>query len=206
MSRAYANAVAWIKEGRPRRIDRAHFARRALWGNFVAGMGLMSAIALLRPEGFGLPGREPSRTGWPGITLMVVIAAVIVYAVVRQHHLRWLWDRVREPFRRPLSESRYYEGAVTSLDACSEVLQARFGIAWVWFPAVVWVAGAAFAFSTAFFVIDAVMARGGIGWGQPALAAGNALASFVTFAAVGGRLSTWRLAASVHKAVTTGWA
>lgn len=58
-------------------------------------------------------------------------------------------------------------------------LQSRFAVAWVWGPMVVAVIAVLFAFSSAYFLIDAILQRFVVGWETPILAAVSALVSII---------------------------
>ncbi len=61
------------------------------------------------------------------------------------------------------------------------------------------------ALSTAYFVIDAILARFLVGWSQPLYALVFLCLSLTLSYLAAPKLSTWRVAASVHKEVTTGY-
>jgi hypothetical protein len=198
--RAYGQAVRWLKAARPRRIDSTRFALRCFGGSLVAGIILLGVLGLLSPSSFNSPGSRALAGEWT-IALAALVAIGVVIALTRVAHLRWLFARIREPFRVPI-RSQHFEGAADSLAACPEALQSRWATAWVWGPALLAIGGVTFAFSCAYFVISAVLSGGRIGLGNPILAGVNALLSLVCFALAATRLSTWRLALSVLREVT----
>ena len=202
--RAYARAARTVRAARPR-VARAAFARRALGGAFVAGIVVLGLIAFVSPASFGQPGASPARSGWPPAVLLALIAAGIAIAVARRAHMAWLVQRIRDPWVRPLEEVPGFVDAVEDLERCPAPLRTRFALAWVWGPAALAVTGGTFAFSAAYFVVDAVLARGRVGWGQPAYALAFAVLSWLVFALAAGRLATFRFAASVLKEATTGY-
>ncbi len=137
--------------------------------------------------------------------LLAVVAIALGYGIVRRAQVRWAFERAREPYVRPLEEEPGFDEAVEALAECPAALRTRFALSWVW-GAVAWaIVGGTFAFSTAYFLVDAVLARGRVGWQQPVYAVVFALLSLAVFAATAGRLATWRFAASVHKEVATGY-
>ena len=200
----YTAAVRWIKAARPRGGGWS-FAARAFWGSFVAGLIVMSVIGLASPGRFGGVGGRALGTGWPSWVLIGILVLCALVAVIRRRRLVWLVARVREPFRRPLSEDPHFAGAAGALAASSSASRTRFAVGWVWGPVGVAVLGATCAFSTAYFVVDAVLARGRVGWEQPLLAAANIALGLVLFRIAAKRLSRWRLATSVHREVSEGW-
>lgn len=107
-----------------------------------------------------------------------------------------------EPLREPLDRFEAFDPAVHALLAAPATLRTRFALGWVWAPAGAVVAAAFFAASSAYFLVDAVLARFQIGWEQPLLAAVNAVAGLLLLRLAATRLATWRLAFSVHREVT----
>jgi hypothetical protein len=202
--RAYADAVRWIRSTRPR-VRRFLFARRALRSSLVAGIALMSFIALVAPNRFGSPGSRTLRTGWPSLVVIGLVLACLGFVLLRRRELISALTRVRDPFQRPLTELPGFEGAADALASCPAAFKTRFAILWVWKPVALVVLGVTCAFSTSYFVLDAVLARGSVGWGQVLYAAVFLAASLCFFALSATTLSTWRLAASVLKEVTSGY-
>ena len=171
----------------------------------MAGCGLLAVIGIVAPQRFGQPGADTLRSGWPLWGLVVIAVLVLGIAFVRRAELLWAARRLREPFVRPLAEEPGFEEAADALAACPAPLRARYALFYAWGPAVAAVLGATFAFSSAYFVIDAVLARLNVGWAHPLYAAAFALLSLLVFAVAGGRLTTWRVATSARKEVTTGY-
>ncbi len=200
--RAYADAVRWLKAARPRRVDSGRFAARAFWGSFAAGIVVLGVLALLVPSAFGYPGARPLRSGVWTLALAGVVGMAAAALLVNARHIGWLVARIREPFVRPLSENRYFDGAADALASCPEPYHSRWATSWVWIPAVLAAAGVTFAWSSAYFVVAAVLSGGRIGWENPVVAAANGILSALMFAMGATRLSTWRLALSVHREVT----
>jgi hypothetical protein len=171
----------------------------------VAGVGLLSAIGILSPSQFGQPGADTFRSGWPLIVLVVIAGIAVASALVRRSELAWALARVREPFVRPLEGEPRFEEAAEALALCPAPLRGRYALLYSWGPAGLALLGGIFAFSCAYFLVDAVLARFSVGWAHPAYAVGFAVASLFVFALAAGRLATWRLATSVHKEVATGY-
>jgi hypothetical protein len=203
--RAYANTRSFVRAARPRHIARGRLARRAFAGSFLAGVALLGLIGIASPSQFGQPGAATLQSGWPLYALSALITSVGLLALARRRHLAWLLARLREPLDRPLDDHHGFGDAVSALEACPAPLRTRFALSWVWGPVVGAVLGGTFAFSSAYFVVDAVLARFRVGWAQPVYALGFAALSMIVFAAAAGRMSTWRFATSVHKEVSTGY-
>ena len=201
---AYADAVAWLRAARPRRVARGRFARRAFGASFAAGVVVLGALGLADPSLFraGAGGRLRDLQV---AALAVAVAVATLVLAANGRRLVWLARRVQEPLRRPLEHERAFEGVASNLAAAPQRLRTRFALAWVWTPALLAVAGVTFAFSTAYFVVDAILARGLVGWGQLAFAAANALLSLAAFGAGAVRFATWRVAASAHRDATSGY-
>lgn len=201
--RAYKEAVGWIRAARPRRIDVGRFAGRAFGGSLCAGLVVLGALGLVAPGSFGGPavGTVAGR-GWPALALAGLVAVCLLIALAGRRHLGWLAARIREPFVRPLRENPSFEGAAAALAACPDPLRTRFALSWVWMPAGLAVAGVTFAFSAAYFVVDAVLSRGQIGWGGGLLLAVNAALGLLAFRVGAVRLATWRVAAGAYREVT----
>jgi hypothetical protein len=198
--RAYLEAVRWLKAARPHRIDSGRFALRSFAGSLLFGIIVLGLFGLLSPSSFNVPGSRPLAGRWTLVLVGLVVVCVLIL-VAFLARLRWLFERIREPFVRPLS-GRHFEGAADALAACSAPMQSRWAISWVWGPALFAVGGVTFAFSCAYFIVGAVLSGGRIGWGNPIVAGVNALLSLLCFAVGAARLATWRLALSVHREVT----
>ena len=200
----YGDTVTWIRAARPPRRG-WRTAQRAFAATFTAALPLMALIGLLSPGRFGSPRANTFRTGWPLYVLLALLAAPLLYGLVHGARIRWFIARMREPFRRAFSGDPRFEGAADALASCNGALKTRFALAWVWGPAAVAVVAGMLCFAVAYFAVDAVLARGNVGWETPILAAANALGSMLLFRVVAQRLLTWRLAVSVHRAVTVGY-
>jgi hypothetical protein len=198
--RAYSDAVRWLRSARRRGPDPWERSRRAFLSSIAVGIAVLSAIAIMSTSSFGLPGRSALRTGWPGFALLGVVGVAVVVAVARRRHISWVLARLREPFTRPLTEEDAFESVVDALSSCPAPFRTRFFFGWVVAPAVLWGLGALLAFSSAYFIVDAVLARGSVNWFHPAFGVGDALLSYFVFRIGAPRMSTWRLAVSAHRA------
>lgn len=203
--RAYADARRWIRSGRPKRLNKGAFARRGFSRSLMAGIVVLGLIALVSPSSFGEQYANTFGLGWPLWVLLGLMGACVAFGVTRLQQIRWVLSRVGEPFRRPLDDHPSFEGATGALSACPAAYRTRFAIVYVYRPPALVVLGAFFAFCTAYFIVDALLASFGVGWLQPILAVVFALLSLITFALATTGLSTWRLATSVHKSVSTGY-
>jgi hypothetical protein len=204
-SRSYSILKRLVRSARRRDLGRASFAARCLTASHAAGSSLLALIALGAPSNFGRPGASTLHTGWPSVTLLLMVAAGVVLAVTRRSQLAWLGARIREPYARPLTNEPGFDEAADALAACPRPLRTRFALSWVWGPVLWAVVGGTFAFSSAYFVVDAILARGSIGWAQPVYALAFALLGGVVFWLAAGRLGSWRFAASVYKEVSSGY-
>jgi hypothetical protein len=209
---AYSDAVKWTKLGRPPRLNRATFAGRCWQNSFIAGVTVLGIIGFLSPSTYGQTRGFSSRgqigalgLGWPGLVLVGMVALGLLYAFLQRDGIRWTVVRVIDPWRRPLDENPNYEGAVGALGASSDANRTRYLWRFVYKPLVLAVLATFFAFSSAYFLVDATLAQFDVGWQQPVLGVINSIISVVLWrlAAVG--LSTYRLATSVHKTVSTGY-
>lgn len=201
--RAYRDAVGWIRAARPARIDAGRFAARAVGASFGAGLLALGIAGLIAPATFGDPavGTAAGR-GVPALVLGGLVVATLAAGVWRGRHLLWVARRVREPLARPLEEHPSFEGAAAALAACPEALRARFALTWVWGPGALAIAGVTFALSAAYFVVDGILARGQLGWGQWLLLAANFILGASAFRLAAVRLSTWRVATSAYRDAT----
>lgn len=171
----------------------------------MAGCGVLALIGIFAPEGFGQPGADTLRSGWPLWAVAALALWAAFTAFIRRDGLLWGMRRIVEPFRRPLVEEDGFDEAADSLAACPAPLRARYGFSYVWGPAIAAVFGVTFTFCCAYFLVDAVLARLAVGWAHPLYAAVFAALSLTVFALASGRLVTWRVAASVRKEVATGY-
>ncbi len=210
---AYSDAAKWIKLARPSGLSRSGFASRCFQNSFIAGVVVLGLIGLASPStfgqsrGFSAGGKIGGLgLGWPALLVVGLVLLGLVHAFVHREGIRWTITRMIDPWRRPMSEHPTYEGAVGALEECPDALRTRFAWKFVYRPLVFAVLASFFAFSAAYFLIDAVLAQFSVGWEQPVLAAVNVVLSVLLWRASARGLSTWRLAASVHKAATTGYA
>jgi hypothetical protein len=203
--RAYSEAVSWVRLARPRHFAKGRWAWRCFLGSFFAGMIVLGLIGLMTPSRFGTPGASAFGSGWPAYVLLALVAACVVVAFLRRRRIGWLIERLREPWRRPLTDRPNYDDAADAIAACPEGLQSRFAASWVWGPMVVAALAVLFAFSTAYFLVDAILQRFVVTVETLVLAAANALVSIILWRLVAVRMSTWRFAASVHKNASTGY-
>jgi hypothetical protein len=203
--RAYSDAVKWLRSARPSRLSRLRFAEGAVGATITAATPLLCLIALGSPEAFGSPSSNTLRSGWPLYALLAVLVLSILYLIRRAAHIKWAIARIREPFVRAPEGDQRYENAADALAHCPGPLKTRFALWWIWAP--IGAAGLATmsGFSAAYFVIDAILASGNVGWGHPVLAAVNLAVSLILYAMAAGRLTTWRLAFAIHKSVTVGY-
>jgi hypothetical protein len=203
--RAYSDAAAWMRSRVPSRRARDRLASAALAAALIDGALLMSLIGLLSPASFGASGSRAFGSGVRTYALLGIVALCGIWLARRFRAHRWLVAKVREPFRRALEDDPAFAGAAASLDAARAPLKTRFAIGWIWLPAVAAIAAVGASLSTAYFLVDAVIARFQIGWQQPAFAGVNLLLAWVLFRASAGRLAVWPLAVSVHREATTGY-
>ena len=202
--RAHKEATAWMKAARPRGVTRLGFAWRRFRTGFVVGLGIMGFISLVDPAAFDQTGSAPT-LGWAGWLTVAVFAICLLYGWLRRDRIFDAAERIREPFARPLEDDPSFEGAYAAVAACNSPFVSRFGLGWIWAPAAAFAAGTLLAFADAYFVIDALLARFHVGWGQGLLFGVDLVIGLLCFAVAAHRLSTWRLAASVYKSVTTGY-
>lgn len=198
--RAYNDAIRWVKSARPRRFNAWRLTRQVFQTSFVGSLLVLGVIGLASPASFGGRGRAASSLQWWGLAALV--AALLLWCFVKRDGIRTGASRLAEPLRRKLLQFEAYQPAVDALVAAPAAQQTRFAIGWVWGPALAVVVAAFFAASSAYFVVDAILARFQIGWEQPVLAIVNAVLSVVVVRLAARRLSTWRLAFSIHRDVT----
>ncbi|CAN5506271.1 MAG: hypothetical protein ACR2MC_00425 [Actinomycetota bacterium] len=202
--RSYRDAVRWIKTERPP-LRRAAFARRATRTTILTGLTLMGGIGLLSPTSFRVVRGRTSLRDWPPVVVACLVLACVIYGVLRRAEILSLLERFRDPYIRPLTEHPGFDGAADALAACPRAYRARFALVFVYRPLAMGLVACVAALSTAYFVIDAVLARGLVGWSQPVYALVFLCLSVTLFYLAAPKLSTWRVAASVHKEVTTGY-
>ncbi len=203
--RAYSDAAAWMASRVPRGRARAGVASAALGSLLIDSTLLLSVIGLVSPASFGASGSRPLGNTVRALALLGIAGACAVWLARHFGTHRWAVRKAREPFRRPLEDDPAYPGASGALSAARPPMQTRFALAWIWGPAVAAVGAAAASLTTAYFLVDAVIARFEVGWQQPLLAAGNLLLAWLLLRVSAGRLAVWPLAVSVHRAATTGY-
>lgn len=198
--RAYSDAIRWMKDARPSGSHSGRLAWRLFRSVYLAALLLLGAIGLIRPSRFGSPTSRPMRSvEWAALALLVAVLAG--FALLRRRRIRASLTRFGEPFRRPLDHPSHAP-ATSALESCPAPLRTRFALGWVWGPAAGFVLSALLAASSAYFVIDVLLAGFSIGWEQPLLAALQALLGLIVMRAVASRLATWRLAMSVQRSLT----
>lgn len=189
-----------MKRARPPGLNPWHLTRRVL--RFAGSVSFISLglIGVSGPDRFGSPGMEPmgSLQWW---ALAGVVGVFLAVAAARWAKVKRVLGLLVEPMRRPLGDLPSFEPAVAALLSCPAAFRTRFTLGWVWGPAAAVVAASFFLASSAYFIVDAILARLQVGWQQPLLAAVNALIAFALVRAVARRLATWRLALSVHREV-----
>jgi hypothetical protein len=202
--RSYRDAVRWIRAERPA-LGRAEFARRATRSSLVTGVALMGAIGLLSPASFGVVTGRTSLTDWPPALVAVVVGLCVLYGILHRGGIRSVLELFRAPYVRPLIEHPGFEGAADALAACPRPYRARFAFVFVYRPLALGFFAVVCALSTTYFVIDAILARFLVGVSQPLYALAFWCLSLVLFYLAAPKLSTWPVAASVHKEVTSGY-
>lgn len=203
--RAYSDAAAWMRSRVPSRRSRERLAGAALTGSLMDGALLMSLIGLVSPASFGASGSRAFGSGTRTIALLGIAVVCGIWLARRLRAHRWLVAKVREPFRRPLEDDPAFAGAAAALDATRAPLKTRFAIGWVWLPAVAAIVAAGASLSTAYFLVDAVIARFQVGWQQPVFAGVDLVLAWTLFRTAAGRIAVWPLAVSVHREATTGY-
>ena len=202
--RSYRDAVRWLRVERPP-LRRAAFARRATRAALLSGLALMGGIGLVSPASFGLVTGRTSLRDWPPVAVVCLVAACVVYGVLHRAEIRSLLERLRDPYVRPLTEHPGFNGAADALAGCPRAYRGRFALVFIYRPLAMSLGATVSALSNAYFVIDAILARGLVGWSQPAYALVFLGLSLTLFYLAAPKLSTWRVAASVHKEVTSGY-
>ncbi|MDQ3662163.1 MAG: hypothetical protein M3454_14120 [Actinomycetota bacterium] len=202
--RSYRDAVRWIKTERAP-LRRAALTRRATRTALLTGLSLMGTIGLLSPESFGVVRGQTSLRDWPPLVVVGLVAACVGYGLLHRAEVRSVLERLRDPYVRPLHEHPGFEGAADALAMCPRAYRARFALVFVYRPLAMSLAAVVCALSTTYFVIDAILARFLVGWSQPVYALVFLFLALILFYLAAPKLSTWRVAASVHKEVTTGY-
>ena len=200
-TRAYSDLVRWMRSARPPGMDLWLRSRRHFTSSLIAGIVVLGLIGLLDPSSFGAQKAAFAR-GWPTTLLAGLLTLSAVLLATRFGRIRRAAMRTVEPWFQPLYESPAWPGASGALAACPAGSRTRFALGWVWGPVILVVVACTFSWSTAYFVIDAILSGGRIGWGQPLYALGFAFLSLGTWRLAEVRLATWRLAASIHREVS----
>lgn len=203
--RPYHDAVAWMRSRVPRAGGRTAVANAALTAALVDGLLLMSLIGLVSPASFGVSGGRAFGSTSRTVTLLTIAGACAVWFLLRLRTHRWVVARAREPYRRALDDDPAFAGAAGALDAARGPLKTRFALGWIWLPALAVLGAIATSLATAYFVVDAAIARFEVGWQQPAFAGVNLVVAWVLLRMAAGRLAVWPLAVSVHREATTGY-
>ena len=192
--RDYRNAARWIRSASPR-LDGTRWARRALDVALVAAIVVLGAIGLVSPSSFGDIGAAPVRVGWPWFALLGAVVACAVGIGVRWRRLGGLVLNAR----RAVGHEEVVAGASDSLAVAGPIFQTRFALAWVWGPVLLLVVALTFAFATAYFAIDALLARFQVRWESATLAIGNVLVAFALFRLGAFRGSRLAISHRVHR-------
>ena len=164
----------------------------------------MALIGLLSPSRFQAT-RTAFGSAWPSWVLAALAASGLLAVALNRARITWAARRVREPFLRRISEEPEFEGAADALAACPQPFKTRFAFAWIWAPSILYGLGVTASFSVAYFLVDAILAGGRVGWAQPVYAGAFLAGSLLFFFLAAKKLATWRLAVSVHKEVTSGY-
>ncbi|MFN2389889.1 MAG: hypothetical protein ABR575_09850 [Actinomycetota bacterium] len=197
--RAYSDLLRWMRGAAPGRAERAVLGRRAFLDTWLTSLAALAVIGIVSPSRFAAGARP---FGDPPVSLALAVLAAVVGGSVAARH----WGRGTGSPRGWTAalgsgiEHPHVEGAVGALRACPAPFRMRFTAGWVWGPALVALLGVVFALSSAYFVVDAIVARGAIEPEQLLFAAGHALLSLVTFLLGARRLGTWPLAMTVSRA------
>lgn len=205
MPSPYNDAVSWMRSRVPRAGARTALATAALTAALVDGLLLMSLIGLVSPASFGVAGGRAFGSTSRTLTLVAIAGVCAVWFLLRLRTHRWVVARMREPFRRPLDDDPAFAGASSALEAARGPLRTRFALGWIWLPALAVLGATAASLTTAYFLVDAVIARFEVGWQQPAFAGVNLVVAWMLLRMAAGRLAVWPLAVSVHREATTGY-
>ncbi|MGH2808920.1 MAG: hypothetical protein ACRDKT_16775 [Actinomycetota bacterium] len=193
----YSDAVGWLKAAPLRARGRGSWAGRALDLSVFAGLVLLGLIGLLSPSSYGNPGSAPLRTGWPWFLLLGVVGACVLILALRARRLRAFWRELK--YGDPAADEAV-DAAAATLER-SPSAQTRFVMSWVWGPITVMAIAVAFAFSTAYFAVDAILARFQIGWQQPLLGIIDAVIAYFLFLACAPRGARVPIAYRIYRAV-----
>jgi hypothetical protein len=158
----------------------------------MAGIVVMSVIALTSTSSFGLPGRSALHTGWPGWTVLcIALGGVALIAIRARRILAFIDPLVTDPGAE--------EAATSALSACPAPFRTRFFLGWIGGPLGVAVLGVVFAFSAAYFAIDALLARFSVSWTHAAFTTGNIVLGLAAFRTGAGRIATASIALAAYR-------
>jgi hypothetical protein len=204
--RTYADAVSWIKSTRPEGFARGPSAVKTFGGVFLAGVAGFGAGSIVSPDSFGQEGGRALNLGWPSALLVGMIAISVFVLALHRRRITWLANRnLRHARALTPDESRPYEAAVNALAACPRLYQLRFALAWSWGPGLAACLGALLAVSAAYFAVYSTLAGFDVGAETAAFAAANVLAGLILLTLAAARLSTWRVATAVYRAIAPGY-
>ena len=197
-SRAYADAVRWVRASRRNKVDPASFGRAAFLHAMVLGILLMSVAGLVSPKSFGSPGSRALGSGWVTAWMVGLIAAAGLHFAARYRAIRRGIELLRLTLSGSVAEEGY-EGATNALASCPAPLRSRFAFSWVWLPLFGAALGFLLACSSAYFIVDAVIARFDVGLGQVLYGIASATASLMVFLLSAPRLISWRVAYAANR-------
>ncbi len=199
--RSYSDLTGWMKQARPRSLRPWRLALKVFRSLTLGALTLLGVIGLASPARFGAAtSRAGASTGW--WALMVLVAFCLIWMGIKSGGIRTTVARIAEPLSRPLDHVSSFEPAWGALESCPAPLRTRFALGWVWGPVAVVVLAAVFAASVAYFVVDMLLAEFTIGPEQPLLLLINGALALIVLRLGAKRLSTWRLAFSVHRAAS----
>jgi hypothetical protein len=138
------------------------------------------------------------RSGWPWFLLLVLVGTCLLVLGMRARRWRAIWRHLKHG--DPATDEAV-DNCSATLEAGPPWAQTRFALSWVWGPVVVMAIAAAFALSTAYFAVDAILARFEVGWQQPLLGVVDAVIAFVLFLSCAPRGARVPLAYRAYRAV-----
>ena len=198
--RSYSDAVSWLTSTAPSRARSSRLALRLVDGTVLAGILVLGTIGLLSPARFGSPGASPFKSGWPWLLLLALVVACAAVLVVRRKEISTV---IRDLRRRTDATQEALEQAAAALREAPSAMQSRFALSWVFVPGLLFVIGATFSFATAYFAVDAVLARFQVGWQQPLLGVADAAIAFLLFRTSSRRVALWPLAFRIYRELHT---
>jgi hypothetical protein len=173
--RAYRDAVRWTRDSKPH-VDVPATARGMLSVAFLTGIVVLGLIGLTNPSTY-----EGSRSGWQWFALAGLVGLALLV-------LGFRWRRWLRPVLYRTRELDAVEAAADALRSCPSTFRTRYSMTWIWIPAVVGVLATILAFSSAYFLVDAVLARFSVGPEQALLGVGELLAALVIFWIIASKL------------------